>query len=220
MHAVHIMSNNTYDSTCPNNWLKAKPRRKQAGRQVLTISPTRSHPLARAALFWENHTERLLSLRQHYRARIACIALLAPVLCMVTDHGRCGVQILQPLRSPVGCVCPQQSNRFKFARAWQPLPRSLTPHPPRTTPVWDGSTLARMQCEGEVIVLAGLLACVRPCQPDGIAAGISNMGGQQLVGFFSGAPMQCFAARQPCAHVPACACCLDYCWGHPQQVKG
>ena len=160
MHAVHIMSNNTYDSTCPNNWLKAKPRRKQAGRQVLTISPTRSHPLARAALFWENHTERLLSLRQHYRARIACIALLAPVLCMVTDHGRCGVQILQPLRSPVGCVCPQQSKRFKFARAWQPLTRSLTPHPPRTTPVWDPSTLARMQFEGEVIVLAGLLACL------------------------------------------------------------
>ena len=93
-------------------------------------------------------------------ARSACIASLVPVLCMMTDYGRCGVHIVQPLRSPVGCVCPQQSKRFKFARAWQPLTRSLTPHPPRTTPVWDPSTLARMQFEGEVIVLAGLLACL------------------------------------------------------------
>ena len=111
---------------------------------------------------------RLCSVTRHFamnlnepRApRSACIASLVPVLCMMTDYGRCGVHIVQPLRSPVGCVCPQQSKRFKFARAWQPLTRSLTPHPPRTTPVWDPSTLARMQFEGEVIVLAGLLACL------------------------------------------------------------
>jgi hypothetical protein len=36
----HIMYNNTLNSTCPHNWIKAKPRRKQAGRQALTISPT------------------------------------------------------------------------------------------------------------------------------------------------------------------------------------
>ena len=45
MHAVHIMSNNTYDSTCPHNWLKAKPR-TQAGKRSPFL-PLASHPLAR-----------------------------------------------------------------------------------------------------------------------------------------------------------------------------
>ena len=180
MHAVHIMSNNTYDSTCPHNWLKAKPR-TQAGKRSPFL-PLASHPLARCTFRVAENRAPPLTAATLCIARSACIASLVPVLCMMTDYGRCGVHIVQPLRSPVGCVCPQQSKRFKFARAWQPLTRSLTPHPPRTTPVWDPSTLARMQFEGEVIVLAGLLACVRPCLPDGIA-GISNMGGQQLVGF-------------------------------------
>jgi hypothetical protein len=151
-------------------------------------------------------------------ARSACIASLVPVLCMMTDYGRCGVHIVQPLRSPVGCVCPQQSKRFKFARAWQPLTRSLTPHPPRTTPVWDPSTLARMQFEGGSDC-AGWLACLRQAVSSRWHRGDQQHGWAATCGLFSGEPMQCLGARQPCAHVPSCASCLDYCWGHPQQVK-
>ena len=45
VHAAHIIYNNNINSTCPHNWLKAKPRRKQAGRAgahhfSLSLSPS------------------------------------------------------------------------------------------------------------------------------------------------------------------------------------
>jgi hypothetical protein len=129
---------------------------RQGGRRSPFLPPSRAlHFPSRGK------PESLLSLQQHYAVRAVHASALVPVLCMLTDYGRCGVHILQPLRSPVGCVCPQQSKSLRFAHAWQPLPRSLTSHPPRTTPVWDPSTLARMQCDGKVIVLACLLTSGR-----------------------------------------------------------
>ncbi len=134
-----------------------------------------------------------------------CIALLAPVLCMVTNHGRVGVHILPPMRSPVGCVCPQQSSRFKFARAWQLLPPIIDPAPTaHDTCVGPPPLLPACSLKGESIVLA--------CLRQAVSSRWHRCGDQQhgwaaSSGLFSGAPMQCLAATQPCAHVPSCASC-------------
>jgi hypothetical protein len=151
-HAAHIMSNDTYNSTCPHNWFRAKPRRNQAGGKRSPFLPL-ALPLARCTFRVPGHHNGCSHCGNTMQCvAVYCIACWYPCCCMMTDHGRRGVQNRAALEESRWVRVSTAEQKVDVCACMAAVQAAVAPivdpaPTPRTTPVWDPSTLARMQFE-------------------------------------------------------------------------